>query len=180
MLKKYKHAPAHLFINDCLYFVTGAIYLKRRLLSPELKLILIEVIKEKFNKYRWELHHWVILDNHYHVMGRSKIGTDLRKIFREIHGSTSTLIREATGAKKPMWWNYWDYCPRNERDYFIHLNYLFYNPLKHEYVENITDYQFSSFPNFLEKVGRDELVYQFRHYPEYKTLILDEGTEDDF
>jgi len=32
-LKNYKHAPAHLFMDDSYYFFTGAVYKKKRLIQ---------------------------------------------------------------------------------------------------------------------------------------------------
>lgn len=132
MLKKHPHTPAHLFLNDTSYFLTGAIYQKRHLLkSAELKVLLLQQIKTYFQKYEWQLEHWVILDNHYHLLGKSKLGSDLSQIMQGIHGSTSSAIQKNTQADKPIWWNYWDRCPRDSRDYYIRLNYLFWNPAKH-------------------------------------------------
>jgi putative transposase len=79
-----------------------------------------------------------------------------------------------------VWWNYWDYCPRDEEQYFTRLNYLFYNPVKHGYTSNLHDYVFSSFHEFIEQQGRELLVAQFRNYSGYKTLNLREAYQDDF
>jgi putative transposase len=181
MIKRNPHAPAHLFVDDTFYFVTGAIYQKRPLLAdPELKRKLLELFKEYFQKYDWELHHWVILDNHYHLMGYSRKGKELSHIFRSVHSRSGIMISQATHCAKPVWWNYWDYCPRNEKDYFIRLNYLLTNPIKHGYVSNLHDYPFSSFHPTLAEIGREDLVKQIRDYPDYKTLVLHEAKEDDF
>lgn len=94
-------------MDDAPYFITGAIYNKRLLLRDvNLKRLLWKHIIAYFGEYNWELHHWVILDNHYHLMGKSRLGKHLSKIFQGIHGSTSKPIRLATGAEKPIWWNY--------------------------------------------------------------------------
>ena len=181
MLKKYIHRPAHLFLDDTLYFITSAIYRKRHLLAnSDLKGKLVQVIQEKFKKYNWELHHWVILDNHYHLLGKSNLGKDLSKIFGEIHGSSSSLIQRYTKCEKPIWYQYWDYCPRNERQYFTRLNYLLYNPVKHGYVKDLHDYPFSSFHKLFDEIGYEGLSRQFRQYPEYNTLVLEEAMRDDF
>ncbi len=49
--------------------------------------------------------------------------------------------------------------------------------MKHQYVENIKDYPYSSFHQFLEKQGRDNLVNQFKDNSDYKKLYSD---QDDF
>jgi hypothetical protein len=62
--KDYPHNPTHIFADDTAYFITAAIFQKRPLLqNPQLKQLLLERIKLCFDKHKWELHHWVILDN---------------------------------------------------------------------------------------------------------------------
>lgn len=173
--KDYLHNPTHFFIDDTPYFITAIIYKKRHLLQKEeAKKILLDCIKYYFDYYQWELHHWVILDNHYHLLGKSRKGVDLAKMIRQIHSVSGYHIKKITQSQGQVWWNYWDYCPRNEKDYMIRLNYLFNNPVKHGYVQRLQDYPFSSFQQQLDFYGRDELVAQFKHYSEYKTICLDE------
>jgi len=57
------------------------------------------------------------------------------------------------------------------------MNYLFNNPVKHQYVENINAYPFSSFHQFIKKQGRENLVRQFKDNSGYKKLYLN---KDDF
>ena len=80
-------------------------------------------------------------------------------------------------AEKPIWLNYWDYCPRDERDYVIRLNYLFNYPVKHGYVADLKNYPYSSFHSMLKMHGREFLVQQFKEYSEFKNLCLDEDVE---
>ena len=54
------------------------------------------------------------------------------------------------------------------------VNYLYNNPIKHGLVTNLLDYPYSSFHSFLKQHGRNYLIKQFREYPEYKDLQLDE------
>jgi len=181
MLKRYLHAPAHLFIDDTIYFITGAIYRKRALLtSPDLKHGLLGLFQGYFDKYGWELRHWVILNNHYHLIGKSRKGKDLSALIRNVHIISAKEIHKATCCEKPVWWNYWDFCPKNEKEYMTRVNYLLFNPVKHGYADNLRDYPFSSFHKLYTERGRDVLVNQFQEYPDYKTLVLHEAKEDDF
>ncbi|MCP4031488.1 MAG: hypothetical protein GY734_09625 [Herbaspirillum sp.] len=180
MLKKFWSTPAHLYLDNMPYFITASIYKKRPLLSvPFLKIQLSELIREFFGKYNWELHHWVILDNHYHLIGKSRKGKDMSSIFKGIHSCSGISVHEKTHCEKPVWWNYWDYCPRNEKEYMARINYLLNNPVKHGYVKDLRDYPFSSFHALLTEKGRNELVRQFKDYPDYRDMILPEK-EDDF
>jgi putative transposase len=123
MRKQSQHSPVHLYADNAPYFITGAIYLKRCLLSSaESKIKLIKLIQGYFDKYEWELHHWVILDNHYHLLGKSKRGKDIPMIIKGIHSVSGKSILEDSKCAKPVWWNYWDYCPRDEEEYYTRLN----------------------------------------------------------
>lgn len=175
MLKKYLNNPAHLFVDNSAYFITAATYQKRPLLaSAAIKEHLIKTIHESFAKQNWLLKDWVVLDNHYHLLAISDKGADLTKIITQIHTLSSQQICAAMKAEKPVWWNYWDYCPRNERDYYIRQNYLYNNPVKHGLVTHLLDYPYSSFHEAFNSQGREALIKQFRHYPEYKGLELAE------
>ena len=179
--KDYLHNPTHIFADDTPYFITGAIYQKRPLLkSAEAKRLLLDRIKVCFDRYFWDLHHWVILDNHYHVLGKSRVGTDLAKLMKDIHAATGYHIKQMTQTRIRVWWNYWDYCPRNERDYHIRLVYLLNNPVKHGYVDNLHDYPFSSFHQALAVQGEAALRQQFKDYAEFRTLRLQEAYDYDF
>lgn len=179
--KDYLHNPTHLFMDDMPYFITAAIYKKRPLLKPpHLKQLLVERIKHCFVKYQWELHHWVILDNHYHLLGRSLVGEDLPQLMTDIHAYTGYYIKQDTQTQERVWWNYWDYCPRNECEYRIRQNYLLNNPIKHGCVDNLHDYPFSSFHEIVSTQGLEGLRQQFREYFEYRTVVLTEAYDDEF
>ncbi len=179
MLKRHNHTPAHLFLDDTTYFITGAIHQKRPLLAaPELKQQLLEQMKQYFARYNWQLHQWIILDNHYHLIGKSVNGKDLTAIMQNIHRASASFVIRATGCEKPVWWNYWDYCPRDEDDYWVRTNYLLYNPVKHGYVTDLNAYPFSSFKTVFEELGRENLVKQFQKYAGYKELVMKETNDD--
>jgi putative transposase len=114
------------------------------------------------------------------VLGKSRNGKDLTAIFRGVHSKAAIRISQTTRCEKPVWWNYWDYCPRDEADYMTRLNYLLMNPIKHGVVSNLHAYPFSSFHHLLAEMGRSRLVEQMNHYPDYKQLILHEAHDDDF
>ncbi|KJV06456.1 REP-associated tyrosine transposase [Methylocucumis oryzae] len=178
MKKDYLHNPTHLFMDDTPYFITAANYQKQLLLqAPQLKERLLNAIKYNFQRHHWALHHWVILDNHYHLLGQSPIGQDLPKIMTKIHGQSGYHIKQTTQTQQRTWWNYWDYCPRDEKDYLTRLNYLLMNPIKHGYTNNLNDYPFSSFHQHLAETGREKLIRQFKDHTDYNNLIL---LEDDF
>ena len=60
---------------------------------------------------------------------------------------------------------------------FSHSDESLYNPIKHKYVKEVSNYKWSSFRMRLEKEGIEELQMQFALY-DYRDLEL--GDEDNF
>ena len=113
------------------------------------------------------------LDNHYHLIAKSREGSAMPSLIRNLHSRSGFLILERTACQTPVWYNYWDYCLRDERDYHRHLNYLLWNPVKHGYVRDLNDWPFSSFHELLAAQGREYLVEQFKKYPDFRKLDID-------
>jgi putative transposase len=107
---------------------------------------------------------------------KSRRGRDLPRVVRAVHGRTGFAIHGRTGCDLPVWWNYWDYCPRDERDFYRHLNYLLWNPVKHGCVTRVRDWPHSSFQSLLDEFGAERLRTQFRDYPDFRELAV----TDDF
>jgi putative transposase len=40
---------------------------------------------------------------------------------------------------------FWEHQIRDEQDYAIHMDYIHFNPVKHGYVQNVIDWQYSTF-----------------------------------
>lgn len=110
---------------------------------------LLQSIQRGMNDYHWTLEDWVILNNHYHLMADSPEDVStLPKMIQEIHKFTSQWIKKhITGLKdeKRIWYNYYDTCITYERYYFARLKYIWYNPVKHNYVDDPSKWSFGSY-----------------------------------
>ncbi len=165
--------PAHVYLDNSSYFITASIWQHRKLLNDSNKTQLSKLIQTVFKEYGWKLEAWVILDNHYHLLCHSKKGKDLSKIINKIHSLSSKFIKPSQMLEKEkVWSNYWDYCPRDEDDYNIRLCYLLNNPVKHGYVDDLHDWEWTSFHELYKEKGRDKLLEKFSEYSDYKTLEL--------
>ena len=52
----------------------------------------------------------------------------------------------------PIWQNrYWDHLIRDERDWRRHMDYIHYNPVKHGYVQSVSEWPYSSFAYCVRK-----------------------------
>jgi len=147
IIKNYTHAPTHWFIDDFYYFFTGAVYQKKHLLTTnETKELFIKYLFQFIEKFQWELFDWVILENHYHFLAKVKKGSDIPRFINSLHKTSAFHIKKQLNIDvKPFWYQYWDCCIRNEKQYYETATYILYNPVKHHYVGNLNDYTYSSF-----------------------------------
>ena len=169
MLKRYPHAPAHLFLPDVKYWVTGSAYKHRKFFKdPETKWQMVKILATGCEKFAWQLEDWVILDDHYHLMLRaSEDGKKtIADLMNNFHKFSAMWIRKhypEFKAEKRIFCNYWDKCITYESSYYARLNYLYNNPVKHGYVEKPEDYPFGSFYHRIkeQKTYLEELMKKY-------------------
>jgi len=174
-----KHRPPHIYRNEQYYFVTAGTF--RRIAyvhDASRKKLLKELIFKSLSRYQYLLDAWVILDNHYHLLFKSALGKYLPEAIATIHGKSAIEINKIDKSPgRQIWFQYWDYCIRNEEDYWRHFNYIHYNPIKHSYVtgtENLCNFPFSSFGAWVERRGEEWISDCSRRYP-----IIDFTREED-
>lgn len=171
------HHPPHIFLDDTWYIITSATLNHTPFLaSDQAKTVVRDKLKTLIQQFDITLRAWVILDNHYHLLLKTNVGKDLSHFFGQFHGSTSRQINLLDGVtKRQVWHNYWDTFIRSEVDMWKRFNYIHQNPVKHGYVQEITDWPFSSYDYYLRTKGEEWLVDCWRRYP-----VIDYLTGDDF
>ncbi len=163
--KTYPHNPPHLFRDDSKYFITASTYNRIHYFkTDQAKEKLRNSIFIEFSKNDWILEDLVILDNHYHLMADAKGNADkLSSIMREIHKFTALWIKKNNALGKQaekIWYNYWDTCITFENSYYTRINYIWFNPVKHGYVDDPKDWKFGSY------------YYRFKEKPEYMKKLI--------
>jgi len=171
------HHPPHIFLDDTWYIVTAAILNHAPLLSDRYaKALARDRLRELVPEFGLTLLAWVILDNHYHVIFKAQRGAALSRFFGRLHGSTSRQINQRDGtAGRQVWHNYWDTCIRREADLWTRFNYVHNNPVKHGYVQDLRDWEFSSYHHYKRLKGEEWLADCWRRYP-----VIDFIEGDDF
>lgn len=96
-------------------------------------------------------------------------GEKLVRFLRRLHSISSKKfnLEDKTPSRK-IWYQYWDYCIRNQADFWIHFNYIIEQPLKHGLVKILREaynYKYSSNPVWLERFGEEGLSESFIKYP---------------
>ena len=161
------HHPPHIFLDSTWYFVTVSVYRRHRLFSSNpRKAILRDNLKVQLAEFHINLAAWVILDNHYHILLKSREGRNLSHLFQKAHGKTAFELNGLDGLRgRQVWHNYWDTCIRDERDFWTHLNYIHCNPVKHGYTRHAADWEFSSYGFYQRQRGDEWLAEVLRQYP---------------
>ena len=165
-----KHHPFHFYRDDTIYFVTARIIEKIKFFSTrEKKEILRGTLKDVLKRYGYKLYAWVILDNHYHLLIKANKGDDLKFFVRDLHSLSAKRLNELENqAGRKIWFQYWDRCIRDEKDFFKHFNYIHHNLVKHGYFkwqEEILGSPFCSYRQWADKNGEEWLSSCFERHP---------------
>ncbi len=179
--------PPHLFLDSSIYFITCRTKNGSRFFNTDKKKDLIKKsISRAVKKYNYKIYAWVILDNHYHLLVEISNSIKLPYFIRYINSRSAVLLykmesrgfvrdgdEKKTAADKAaatmkysgIWHNYWDRCIKNEKDFWVHFNYIHQNPIKHSYANSMNKYKFSSYSYYLKEKGQDWLDSVFINYP---------------
>ena len=173
-----RHQPFHLYLDKQIYFFSVHAYHNVPVLKNlNRKSGFKQKLKETALEKQCNIIASVILDNHYHFMMKTNKGENIPDIFKRIHGATSFQWNKEDGKRgRKIWQSYWDYCIRNESDYWTRFNYIHHNPVKHCYVARMEDYEFSSFNYYVKSKGYEWLMSAFEKYPVIDYTV--EGDED--
>jgi putative transposase len=76
-------------------------------------------------------------------------------------------VREARGERGIWQRRYWEHLIRDDGDYSRHVDYCYYNPVRHGLVERVRDWPFSTYHRDV-RAGRFEEDWTLRaSLPEY-------------
>ena len=148
-----------LFLAGHSYYLTVVTHRRKPLLVEHIEL-LRESFRESKKYYSYEINAIVVLPDHIHMIITPEIATDYPKIVRAIKYNFSTKLvgcdcyhtdEEQTFSRyrrglKTIWQKrYYEHTIRDEKDYFRCLEYMQNNPVKHELVDDMKDWKYSSF-----------------------------------
>ncbi|MFN3762266.1 MAG: REP-associated tyrosine transposase [Anaerolineae bacterium] len=109
---------------------------------------------------------WVFLPNHYHVLLETQDIRIVSETLRLLHSRVATTINGRQNQRgRQVWYRFTDRLIRNERHYWATINYIHYNPVKHKYVDRMSEWPWSSFHEYLEIYGEEWLIRTWNAYP---------------
>jgi putative transposase len=148
-----------IYLDSYSYYLTLVTQGRKPLLVENIE-VLRTAFKLSKKKYAYEIEAIVILPDHLHMIIRPKIATEYSKIIRHIkrsfvYGLNQELKDQAKAEISHAKYNrshagiwqerFYEHTIRDEKDWLEKMEYIKYNPIKHEYVENLEDWKYSSF-----------------------------------
>ena len=141
--------------GGCYFFTVNLLQRNRNQLLVKRIDILRDVVKLVIEKHPFHIDGWVVLPDHMHCIWTLPLGDDdypkrmrlLKAFFSKQIPKTEirSTIRKQNGERGIWQRRYWEHTIRHERDYAAHMDYLHYNPVKHGYVDKVSDWPYSTF-----------------------------------
>ncbi len=110
----------------------------------------------------FEIDAWVVLPDHMHAIWTLPHGdSDFPARWRDIKAEFSRSMpeaglrttSEARRGEKGIWQRrYWEHLIGDERDFDHHIDYCWFNPVKHQLVARVEDWPFSTFHRDMRRV----------------------------
>jgi len=167
------HSPPHVDIKSGRYHIFAACYQHQDFIGFSITRM------EKFSRSLLSLlsqinavvHAWCVLPNHYHILIEYPGLADLVQSIGKFHGQTSFLWNgEENRRGRKVWYRCSDRGIRNERHFWVTMNYIHNNPVHHLKIKKWQDWPFSSANDFIAQEGQDNVEKLWREYP-----LLDYG-----
>lgn len=143
------------------YFFTVNLFDRRQTLLVDNIDNLRTAVKKVQKKYPFYSDAWVILPDHLHAIWTLPPNDDnYSGRWREIKKAFSkslpkTEIRNDIQIKRKergIWQGrFWEHTIRDDEDYAAHMDYILYNPVKHDLVDKVADWPYSSFHRLVEE-----------------------------
>ena len=147
------------------YFFTLCTHKRQKILTrPDVLAALRNAVRETMRTHPFEIEAWVVMPDHLHCVLRimdtnapvrwSKIKALTSKALPEFSAKNYSKHYKNNSRQKrqlsSLWQKgYWEHTIRNEKELYMYLLYCCYNPVKHRYVSNATEWPYSTLNRYL-------------------------------
>lgn len=141
-----------LFVQGGSYFFTLVTAQRKPVFSDESAIkVLRDSFKRVMDKRPFNIDAFVLLPDHLHCIWTLPPGDhDFATRWRLIKTWFTKHYDQSLYPGKSLWQHrYWEHLLRDDLDYQRHIEYIHYNPVKHGYVQNPIDWQYSSFQRYI-------------------------------
>jgi putative transposase len=146
--------------GGCYFFTVNLLERNSTLLIDHIDLLRESVRVGKRNK-PFHIDAWVVLPEHMHCIWTLPEGDDdfssrwktikthFSKNLSKTERRSKTRIKR---GERGIWQRrFWEHAIRDDKDYKNHMDYVHFNPVKHGWVNHVTDWPYSSFHRYVDK-----------------------------
>jgi putative transposase len=112
---------------------------------PQVAEILVQRILACRDKGAYQLHEFVVMPNHFHLLLTPGETTSLEKAVQLVKGGSSREIHKHSGNHMEIWQvGFHDWTIRDGEDYWRKVGYIQMNPVQTHLAERPEDWPFGS------------------------------------
>jgi putative transposase len=128
------------------FFITSVVWNRRSLFQTDrMSQLIIDVLRTNRAQARFQLHEFVIMPDHIHVILTPAYEHPLEKCVQFIKGGFSFRTKKELGFKDEIWQRqYTEHRIKDARDYREHAIYVRENPVRANLVPNAMGWKYSS------------------------------------
>ena len=126
----YRRKLPHIRVDGAVYFVTWRVRVGQANLSENERDWVVAAIRH-FDTVRYDLHAFVVMNDHVHVLLRPLHVHLLEQIVQSWKSFTANRMQRENGRRGAIWQDeYFDRAVRDEAEYDQKRDYIVYNPQK--------------------------------------------------
>ena len=148
------------------YFFTVVTYKRRHILTIKKCIkVMNQVINWVRDNHPFKIDALVLLPEHIHTIwtlpegdANYKMRWSLiksrftKQIKNNLHKEEWLTHSRVKHRESTIWQRrYWEHLIRDEKDYQIHMDYIHFNPVKHGLVQQVKDWPYSTFHDYVKK-----------------------------
>jgi putative transposase len=136
--------PEKVLSSTRVFFVTTKTSMARRLLQSERNaMLLIDVLRSNVATGKFQLHDFVIMPDHLHLLMTLSIDVTIEKAMQLIKGGFSYRLKRDLGYQGDVWQRgFSDVRIRNGQSFSQHRAYIVENPVKAGLVDSAEDWPY--------------------------------------
>lgn len=138
-------------LPGCIYFVTTVTDQRRKIFKKDAcSKIFLENLKFYRKRFQYYLLGYVIVPDHVHLLIMTGKKGTISQIMHGIKGYTSLQINKILNTPGNANWqdNFYPSIVDEEDQFYVKLDYIHANPVKHGYVKYQDEWKYSSYRNY--------------------------------
>ncbi|MDO9214130.1 MAG: transposase [Methylococcales bacterium] len=118
-----------------------------------------DALRQTLQEKPFQIDAWVVLPEYIHAVWTLPVGDDdysgrwrlIKSRFSHQVAKADNLTHNAKGEYQIWQRRFWEHTIRDDNDFSKHVDYIHYNPVKHGYVAQVRDWQYSTFHRYVKQ-----------------------------